>query len=219
MHLEILVEDQSGKRLLDELVPRIIGADHSFRVISYRGIGRVPKGLEKVADASMRKLLSQLPQLLCGYGRTFASYPEEYRVALVVVCDLDDRCLKAFRAELHALLDACEHRPETRFCIAIEEGEAWLLGDRQAVREAYPRAKEAVLASYVQDSICGTWEKLADAVHPGGATKLRERGWQAIGAEKSTWAASIAPLMDVQRNMSPSFQYLRDNLRDLVTGD
>lgn len=217
MHLEILVEDQSGKRMLDELIPRIIGPDHSFRVISYRGIGRIPKGLDKVADASMRKLLSQLPQLLCGYGRTFASYPEEYRVALVVVCDLDARCMKEFRAELRALLDVCAHRPETRFCIAIEEGEAWLLGDSQAVREAYPRAKDAVLASYVQDAICGTWEKLADAVHPGGAAKLRTQGWQAIGAEKSSWAASIAPRMDVERNVSPSFVYLRDTLRRLVS--
>ena len=37
MHFEILVEDQSGKVALDSLVPRIIGLNHSFKVISYKG--------------------------------------------------------------------------------------------------------------------------------------------------------------------------------------
>ena len=42
MHFEILAEDQSGKKTLDILVPNIIGDEHTFRVISYKGIGRIP---------------------------------------------------------------------------------------------------------------------------------------------------------------------------------
>ena len=40
MHFEVLVEDQSGKKALDILIPKIIGDQHTFRVIEYRGIGR-----------------------------------------------------------------------------------------------------------------------------------------------------------------------------------
>lgn len=47
MHFEILVEDQSGKKTLEILVPKIIGHEHSFNIYSYRGIGRIPKNLAR----------------------------------------------------------------------------------------------------------------------------------------------------------------------------
>jgi len=43
MHFEILVEDQSGKKALDILVPKIIGDRHTFKIRAYKGIGRIPK--------------------------------------------------------------------------------------------------------------------------------------------------------------------------------
>ena len=43
MHFEILVEDQSGKKALDILVPKIIGDEHTFKVISYKGLGHIPE--------------------------------------------------------------------------------------------------------------------------------------------------------------------------------
>ena len=132
------------------------------------------------------------------------------------VCDLDDRCLKSFRQELFAVLNACSPKPETRFCIAIEEGEAWLLGDVPAIETAYPNAKLDILKRYKNDSICGTWEVLADAVFTGGSGALKSGGWQAVGREKSEWSERIAPLMDVENNASPSFQYFRRNLRELA---
>ena len=212
MHFEILVEDRSGKRALDILISKIIGAQDTFRVIGYRGIGRIPQNLTPQTDASQRILLDQLPRLLRGYGQTFTNYP----AVLFVVCDLDDKCLKAFRRELLAVLHACNPKPDTRFCIAIEEGEAWLLGDRSAIKAAYPQARDAVLNGYVNDSICGTWEVLADAVFPGGSKALAGRGWQAVGREKSVWATKISPLIDVENNASPSFQYFRGKLRALI---
>ena len=136
MHFEILVEDQSGKKMLDMLVPKIIGESHTFRVHDYKGIGHIPQKLGDSRDAGKRQLLNQLPQLLRSYGRTFAKYPASYPAALVVVCDLDDKCLKMFRQELCNILNACNPQPVTRFCIAIEEGEAWLLGDIPAVKTA-----------------------------------------------------------------------------------
>ena len=88
-----------------------------------------------------RILLDRLPKLLRGYGKTFVNYPDDYPAAVVLVCDLDKRCLKTFRQELFNILHSCNPRPETRFCIAIEEGEAWLLGDFPAIITAYPRGQ------------------------------------------------------------------------------
>lgn len=216
MHFEILVEDQSGKKALEILVPKIIGDRHTYNVHPYKGIGHIPKNLSTKGDASKRILLDQLPRLLRGYGKTFASYPAEYSAVVILVCDLDDKCLKAFRQELFSILNACNPQPVTRFCIAIEEGEAWFLGDIPAVKSAYPKAKEAVLNAYVNDSICGTWERLAEAVYSGGSAALSAKGWQAVGAEKSQWAEKITPHMDVTNNASPSFAYFRKKLLELA---
>ncbi|GAB1072050.1 hypothetical protein [Shewanella algae] len=216
MHFEILVEDQSGKKALDVLVPKIIGTDHTFSIHSYKGIGRIPKNFNTTGNPDKRILLTQLPKLLRGYGKAFANYPEDYPAAVILVCDLDNKCLRTFRQELIDILNACEPRPQTRFCIAVEEGEAWFLGDIQAIKSAYPRAKDNVLNGYVNDSICGTWECLADAVYNGGSLALSSKGWQAIGAEKSQWSEKISPYMDIETNASPSFVYFRQKLLELA---
>ena len=216
MHFEILVEDRSGKAALDILIPKIINANHSFKVHAYKGISRIPKNLKSSTDVHKRLLLDQLPRLLRGYGNTFATYPSNYLAAVIVVCDLDDKCLKTFREELFTVLNACIPKPETRFCIAVEEGEAWLLGDLPAIKAAYPNAEDNVLNDYQNDAICSTWELLADAVSEDGANGLKKEGWSSVGKEKSTWAERIAPHMDVESNKSPSFCYFRDKIREII---
>ncbi len=193
-------------------MPKIVSEPHTFRVIAFRGIGHLPGNLRSGSDPRMRLLLNQLPCLLRGYGKAF----QHNGSAVIVVCDLDDRCLKVFRRELDHVLSACNPRPETRFCIAVEEGEAWLLGDYRAVAAAYPTVNRSLLQSYCNDFICGTWELLANAVCRGGAEALRQSGWQAVGKEKSKWAQRIAPHMDVDHNASPSFQYFREQIRALA---
>ncbi len=89
MHFEILVEDPSGKEALDILIPKIIGDQHTFRVISYRRVGRIPKNLKNETDVSKRVLLNQLPRLLRGFGTTFANYSINFPAVVIVVCDLD----------------------------------------------------------------------------------------------------------------------------------
>ena len=216
MHLEILVEDQSGKAFLQMALQRIVTGDHTFRVHAYKGIGHIPKNLNKSTDLSKRILLDQLPRLLRGYGVAFAKHMPYYKAGVVVVCDLDDKSREEFLHELTGVLDSCSPKPDAIFCLAIEEGEAWLLGDITSIKRAYPNAKQAVLASYVNDPICGTWEKLADAVYPGGAQALSTRGWQAVGTEKSRWANRITPHMDFAANRSPSFCHFRDSVHDLL---
>ena len=216
MHFEILIEDLSGKTALDILIPEVIRTDDTFRVISYRGIGHIPKDLQSQTDAQDRILLDRLPSLFKGYGKTYFSNPAKQHTVLLVVCDLDKKCLKTFRQELIAILNECNPEIETRFCIAVEEGEAWFLGDLAAIRKAYPDAKSSILNRYQNDSICDTWELLADAIYPGGSIKLKERGYQAVGKEKSEWAERITPYMDINNNKSPSFCYFRDKIRKLI---
>ena len=190
MHFEVLVEDQSGSIALDILLKRVIGANgqtHSWTLRHYKGIGHIPKKLHQVPNPRTQLLLHHLPALLRGYGRGLSPA----QACVVVVVDLDDKDCIAFKQDLVGVLNACNPAPTTLFRIAIEECEAWLLGDRDAVKAAYPNAKDPVLNGYAQDSICGTWEVLADAVHPGGAVQLRKSGWpgtQPQGEAKSEWA-------------------------------
>ena len=214
MHFEVLVEDQSGSIALDHILQKILGENgsaHDWIIHPFKGLGILPKYLNRAPNPHYWQLLEQLPSLLRGYGR---SLPDS-SVVLVVV-DLDDKDCIVFKQDLLCVLNACNPRPQTLFRIAIEEGEAWLLGDRAAVKSAYPNAKDAVLNSYVQDSICGTWEVLADAVHSGGSKLLKKLGYRAAGMAKCDWAKRIAPHMDIDSNGSKSFQVFRDGVRKLA---
>ena len=148
---------------------------------------------------------------------SWSGAPEGTRSFALLVVDSDARPCAAFLQELNAMLEACTSQPpQTLFRLAIEEVEAWYLGDMEAILAAYPRAKKSVLAKYQQDVPCGTWELLADAVRPGGAAQLRRTGWPLPGQVKHEWADAIGPRMDIERNASPSFRKLRDGLRRLV---
>ncbi len=214
MHFEILVEDASGKIALKSILEKILGPDkkhHTYRIVSYNGVGHIPKNLTGKTDPKKRMLLNQLPKMLKAYGKSL----QDFSAAVIVVVDLDNKDCLTFKQEMLGILNNCDPQPTTLFRVAIEEGEAWLLGDGNAVKAAYPRAKEHVLNGYVQDSICGTWEKLADAVYPGGSQKLKQLGYPRIGQIKCEWAKKIAPHLDVESNQSRSFQVFRDGIRKL----
>ena len=189
--------------------------NRSFQTAS-KGIGRIPRNLTSAVDAKNKLLLNNLPKLLRSYGKLSSGDSPNNPATVILVCDLDDKCLKTFRQELFSVLNACNPKPETRFCIAIEEGEAWLLGDIPAIKAAYPKAKGNVLSRYKNDAICGTWELLADAISQGGANELKKKGWTAVGKEKSIWAERITPHMNVAINASPSFCYFQKKIRELT---
>ncbi len=147
MHFEILVEDASGKIVLESIVKKILGTNeerHTYKIFPYKGIGRIPKNLRGKVDPQKRILLDRLPKLLKGYGKSLQNFP----AAVIVVVDLDDKDCLVFKQEMLDILNTCNPRPTTLFRIAIEEGEAWLLGDRNAVKAAYPGAKEQILGLY-----------------------------------------------------------------------
>ncbi len=213
MHIEVLVEDSSGEKLMQNLLPKLLGAPgqrHTWRLHSYKGIGRIPMGLAAKADPAKRILLDQLPRLLRGYGST-PGYD-----AVVVVLDVDKRNCRAFLSQLTKIASDCAPELLMMFRLAIEEMEAWYLGDQRALLRAYPRAKRNVLSAYVQDSVCDTWELLADALYPGGSSALKKAGWPLPGQIKHEWAEKIGPLMSVDQNASRSFTKLCDGLRRLA---
>ncbi len=213
MHIEILVEDSSGEKLLQVLLPRLLGrqgAPHTWRLHAYKGIGRIPPRLVVKGDPTKRILLDQLPRLLRGYGKTPGID------AVVVVLDSDSRDCAAFLAELQAAASICNPAPQTLFRLVIEEIEAWYFGDQAALLAAYPKAKPDVLGRYAQDSICGTWELFADAVSSGGSAAIKKAGWPLPGQIKHEWAEKIGPLMDPDRNTSPSFGKFKAGLLRLI---
>lgn len=210
MHIEVLVEDSSGAKTVETLMPALIGPEgqpHTWRIHPYKGIGRIPRDLATRTDPAKRALLDQLPRILAGYGKTPGVD------AVIVVLDSDTRDCRTFLEELNRILAGCTPAPNVLFRLAIEEMEAWFLGDRNALLKAYPRAKRDVLGRYRQDAVCGTWELLADAVYAGGSAAIRKAGWPLPGQVKHEWAERIAPHMDVEANASPSFGKFRDGLR------
>lgn len=206
MHFEVLVEDRSGKVLLEKILPRLIMLPDTYTIHDYKGIGRIPRGLNPKNNPRRNLLLNNIPNILQGLGKTFQGYGPSCPCCVIVVCDLDQGCLKEFRHQLDAILTRCRPRPEADFCIAVEEMEAWLLGDQDAILTAYPNANRRILENYEYDSIVGTWEVLAKAIHEGDAKRLIEAGYPAVGTHKAAWAERIAPHLEPSRNQSPSFQ-------------
>jgi len=209
MHFEILIEDQSGGKAMEILIPKLLGDQTTFKIRSYKGIGHIPKGLKPGSDVKKRKLLSDLPRVLQGHGKVSNSG------TILVICDLDNGNKEQFLSELQHVLDACNPKPKAFFFLAVEEFEAWYLGDINAIHKAYPHAKTSVLNRYTNDSICGTWELLADAVYKGGHKALLKRGGQAVGEQKAVWATTISPYMNVADNKSPSFNDMYTKLQTI----
>lgn len=92
--------------------------------------------------------------------------------------------------------------------------EAWLLGDSEALLTAYPMAKRQLLQKYIQDSIIGTWEYLADIVYKGGLQTLKKNAssYYEIGKFKCECAKNIGALLDIRNNASPSFNFFIEKL-------
>ena len=106
------------------------------------------------------------------------------------------------------LLSYCSPPPVVLFRIAIEETEAFYLGDKAGIRSAYPKAKLSRMDQYVPDSICSTWELFRDVI---GETSEDKVEWgKNLGAHLTTeWKGSRA-------NNSISFRHFCEGLLKLA---
>jgi hypothetical protein len=151
LRLHILVEGPSEVALLSRWFPRLL-PHHALTIIQHRGKGRLPGQPEARPNPRREGLLDQLPAKLRAYGR--ALNPATDRVLVLV--DVDDESCLDLKRRLLAILDTCNPKPVVLFRIAIEEMEAFYLGDPAAIRRAFPQAKLRKLENYIQDSICDT---------------------------------------------------------------
>ena len=203
MLIEILSEDKSGAVVVERLSERITeseGIKAQVNVHPHRGCGSLPKDMTAKPPKFANSLLDLLPSELRAYNKIYAGKD----IILIIAMDSDDKDPQALRQEIYSI--AAKFAPDIRSVVGIstEEIEAWVLGDKSAIIEAYPDTNKAVLDSYVQDSVCGTWEILCRAVSDN-AEELIDIGYPAIGHYKALWTENISRYMLPQRNVSPSF--------------
>lgn len=197
------MEEQSAEQALTILLPRVLDPSISFSIHSYQG---------------KHDLLRRLPARLRGYAR----WIDTARTRIVVLVD-EDRAdglrLKATlerAAEQAGLLTRSRVGSEGAFAvlnrIAVEELEAWFIGDPAAVRSAYPGVSpnfERRARFRLPDQVPGgTWRALEKL--------LQEAGHHRGGLRKIAAARDIASRMDPSVNRSPSFLRFCDGLRSLV---
>ncbi|MFD2785086.1 DUF4276 family protein [Hymenobacter rubripertinctus] len=200
MHLEILLEEPSAEVALNILLPKLLPPDTTWNCYPHRG---------------KTDLFQRLPGRLKTYARQLPHQPD-LRVIILMDADTDCRRRKAELEQVVAnvgLLTKTSAAPHEPFRIitrlAIQELEAWFLGDREAIQAAYPRVRPQHFSGLPQnpDTIADTWETLWRV--------LREGKYYLAGKAKVEWAETIAPHLDPARNTSASFQYFRQGLARL----
>ena len=207
MRLHILVEGRAEEAFLKQWLPRFL-PEHSFIVIPHQGKGRLSANPKKKPDPKQRGLLDQLPAKLRGFGKSLKTDTDR----VVVLVDLDDQNCLDLKSRLKLLLAYCDPAPIVLFRIAIEETEAFFLGDPPAIKKAFRSAKVGKIKKYEQDSICGTWEFLRDVI---GAPSESE--------DKVSWAQAIGQHLTAEwrgrkANKSPSFRAFCKGLLTLCGG-
>jgi hypothetical protein len=201
MHIEFLVEEPSAEAALRNLLPKLLSEKVSYQIHVFQG---------------KQDLLKNLPKRLTGYRLWL---PDDWYI--VVLIDKDrEKCV-----ELKQRLENIAHNQKfiTRSNvsdngkfnvinrIAIEELEAWFLGDESALHQAYPR-----IPRYLDkkkkfrdpDAIHKTSEALARV--------LKRAGYYKGGMPKIEVARRISLHMEPSRNISKSFQVFRGALQELI---
>ena len=202
MRIEFLLEEASAEAALRNLLPRMVGQSHEFGLHVFNG---------------KNNLLSRLPRVLKGYRSWL---PKDSRILVLIDEDRQDcHALKA-RIETAATqagfltktVSGARRSFQVLNRLAVEELEAWFLGDIEALVTAYPRVPKTLgcKRGYKNpDGITGgTWEALERV--------LMKAGYYPTGLSKIEAARNISKHMDPERNMSKSFKVFKEGLQALL---
>jgi len=176
--------------------------DCDVEVHTHGGRGSLPQGeaLKLPPHPRSRGLLDQLPAKL----RAYAAAKQPAPLVVVLIDADDDDCVDLKRSIVDAARSEAPGVP-VLVRIAVEETEAFYLGDWKAIKKAYPRAKQAIFRTYEPDvrPTQGTWELFAEVVD--------ENGYE----NKVDWAERMGAVMGIDEagNRSPSFKALCRGLR------
>jgi hypothetical protein len=194
MHIEFLVEEASTEIALKEIVPKIIGNVHTFKIHNFQNKDR---------------LLKRLPERVKAYANFI---PDDLRIVILV--DEDRSNCQELKKKLCDATSIVTQKKGNIVLhrIVVEELESWFIGDVAAIRAEYEKipaslSKQAKFRD--PDAIKGgTWEEL-DKI-------LKKYGYE-TGLQKMDFAQKVSPHMDVENNKSRSFQVFRDGLRRMIS--
>jgi len=200
MTIHVLVEGPSEKVFFDRWAPRL-RLGHEVEVHPHQGKGALPPDLDSTPNPRARGVLDQLPAKL----RAYATALNPQADGVLVLVDADDDTAEDLAQAIQNAAAHCAPALRVKVCVAVEETEAYYLGDLEALKRAYPWADMATARAYVPDSICGTWELFGRVVADGGGNKV-------------AWAERMGPRLTTQpaRSRSPSFKVMVRQLRGLV---
>lgn len=200
MHIEMLLEEPSAEAFFAGFLPRVTPEGTTWNLISFQG---------------KANLLANLEKRLKGYASWI---PADWRI--VVLVDEDRQDCRSLKSQLENAAAAAGLLTKTRAGnasftvlnrIAVEELEAWFLGDVEALRTAYPGvpANLAQQAKYRNPDAVGggTWESLERVLQRAG----HFRG----GLGKIDLARTMAQHLQPSRNRSASFQCFLSGLASL----
>jgi Domain of unknown function (DUF4276) len=200
MIIHALVEGPSEDALLVSWLPRLMKG-HTIRVYPHQGKGKLPTNSSKKPDLRQRGLLDQLPAKLAAFE---SSGNHEEDVVLVLV-DADDDDYEELIEKISSVAQKVAPNVRVLVKVAVEETEAFYLGDLRALGLAYPNADMKKARKYSPDSICGTWELFGQIIGDDGGNKV-------------AWAEAMGPRLTVvaSKSRSPSFQEKRRRFRHVA---
>jgi len=200
MTIHVLVEGPSERAFFDRWVPRLLPG-LNVRVHPHQGKGSLPRVVGAPPVSKARGLLDQLPAKLRGLAAALDPNVD----GVLVVVDADDDDVDDLADAIMAVARHCAPQLRVSVSIAVEEMEAFYLGDLRALRRAYPAADMSSAREYDPDSICGTWERFGEIVGDGGGNKV-------------AWAEAMGPHVTTQpaQSRSPSFRGMVQEFHALV---
>ncbi|NLE59265.1 MAG: DUF4276 family protein [Planctomycetes bacterium] len=202
MHVEFLLEERSAEAALARLLPKLLPPESTWSLHPFQG---------------KPDLLAKFPSRLQGYARGWL--PDDHRIVVLVDADQDD--CRRLKSRLEAAASAVGLRtrsatgPGGQFVvlnrIAVEELEAWFIGDVEALASAYPAVPRGLgrrRGLRDPDAIRGGAREALERV-------LQEAGHFRSGLRRIEAAGHIAAHMEPSRNRSRSFRCFVDSLASL----